>query len=101
GGGSRSRPPRRSLSYALRRRQSRRLRSLPAPAPAKPAPALLGGSVEPTPVDASLEPATHAATAPTRLASYGARRTPCSVTIPLISSAGVTSKAGFRAAHRT
>ena len=32
--------------------------------------------------------------------AYGARWTPCSVTIAAISSAGVTSKAGFRAANR-
>ena len=32
--------------------------------------------------------------------AYGARWTPCSVTIAVISAAGVTSKAGFRAGKR-
>ena len=39
-----------------------------------------------------------ASTAPAIATSYGARRTPSSVTMPVMSSAGVTSKAGLNAA---
>src|SRR5439155_23015082 len=60
-------------SSPLRRRQSRHLRSLPAPAPAKPPPALLGGSVEPTPVVASVEPTAHAGQSSSAPAGAGAR----------------------------
>src|SRR5207247_9356347 len=42
----------------------------------------------------------HATTTAGRLAANGGRCTPSSVTMAVISSAGVTSKAGFRAAKR-
>src|SRR5215208_551557 len=59
-----------------------------------------GQRVEPRRVPRGEDDRLHAGTAAPRASAYGARWTPCSVTIAEISSAGVTSKAGFHASKR-
>src|SRR5215211_7041650 len=59
-----------------------------------------GQRVEPRCVSRGEDHRLHAGTAAPRASAYGARWTPCSVTIAEISSAGVTSNAGFHASKR-